>query len=272
MNQIIGLLLFCFFLGSSFAQNINQSNIPAVVVNAFQIKYPNAKEVVWKMDRENYRVDFKLNGTENKMVIDYKGGVLIHARDLIKSEIPSAVLETVRKKLGIDEFADADKVSVADQSVTYELRIVLDGKDNFFWISETGELKKYRKELHVHETPSAILKYLRDHYPLLVLERSKYVEDGGNINYIVGGRFKEKEQVFNFDRNSRLLKHTRVLWESEIPAPVLSYFRSKYKNVDIGYAKLEEVAGVNTYLLERKNSKDVVQINYSPGGKVKEIK
>ena len=46
MKRIIGLLIIVFFAGNIFAQNISQSNIPAVVLNSFQLKFPNA-ESIW---------------------------------------------------------------------------------------------------------------------------------------------------------------------------------------------------------------------------------
>ena len=73
MKRIIGFIVIVFFVGNTFAQNISQSNIPAVVLNSFQLKFPNAEDVSWKLEEGNYHIKFKVNNKFNELYLDYQG-------------------------------------------------------------------------------------------------------------------------------------------------------------------------------------------------------
>ena len=138
MKRIIGLLVFVLFLGSTQAQSISQSNVPAVVLNAFQLKFPNADDVKWKLEKGKYRVDYKVNNKPNKLTMDFKGNILKHVQDLYISEIPKAVLETVRSRVDYFDVNDADRIE-AGGKIIYEIDFKLDGKKHFFRINERGK-------------------------------------------------------------------------------------------------------------------------------------
>ncbi len=56
MKQLTVLLVFLLVTANIFAQDISQNNVPAVVLNAFQLKYGNASDVEWRLEKGNYRV------------------------------------------------------------------------------------------------------------------------------------------------------------------------------------------------------------------------
>ncbi len=110
MKRIIGLLVFILLAGTAFGQSVSQSNVPAVVLNAFQLKFPNADDVKWKLEKGNYRVNYKVHSKVHRYLLDNKGKVLKHMQDLYVSEIPEAVLETLQSKAPYYDLHDADRL------------------------------------------------------------------------------------------------------------------------------------------------------------------
>ena len=271
MKRIVGLIVFVLFTGNAFAQNISQSDIPAVVLNAFQLKYPGADDVKWKLEKGKYQVDYRVNSKVHKLTMDHKGEVLKHSQDLYTSEIPKAVLETIRSKEAYFDLHDADRYE-EENKITYEITFKMAGKDHYFWINEKGKLLKYRKELKDSEIPLPVLIHINNQYGLFDIDRSKYVEEGGKITYIIRGEISDSDHAFWIDPEATVLKHTQDLRDSEIPAPVLNAATAAYKGYDIRDADLTEEGGEAIYILRLRKSKEDVYVTFSPDGKILHVK
>ena len=271
MKRIIGLLVFTLLLGSTFAQSISQSNVPAVVLNAFQLKFPNADDVKWKLEKGNYRVDYKVNNKPNKLTMDFKGNVLKHAQDLYISEIPKVVLETVRSREAYFDVNDADRIAEGDK-VTYFIDFKIDGKNHHFRINERGKLLKYRKELKESEVPFQIFDAIKTKYGPFDFDRAKYVEEVGKPIYILRGEINDYDHVFTYDQKANLLRHNQDLRNSEIPVQVLNAVNTSYNGYEIQDADLLEERGKAVYILKMKKSREKVRITLNPSGKILEVK
>ncbi|MCA1759654.1 MAG: hypothetical protein LC658_07775, partial [Bacteroidales bacterium] len=105
MKRLTGLLVILLFSGNILAQKISQNNVPAVILNSFQVKFPTADDVEWRLDKGNYRVDFEVNNKDHEVQLDERGRFVKHKQDLYVSEIPKDVLETITKKV---PFFDVD--------------------------------------------------------------------------------------------------------------------------------------------------------------------
>lgn len=271
MKQLIVLITILLFTGNAFAEKISQDNIPAVVLNAFQLKYPNAEDVSWKLDAGKYYVHFRVKSKENKLVMDYKGTTLRHSQDLYISEVPMAVQETILTKLPYFDVHDADRYEIGD-SVTYEVRFRMDGKNHFFWINEDGQLLKYRKELRDNEIPSIILSEISNTYGKLDIDRSKYVAEGDSVIYIIRGVINGSHHFFMFDDKAVILEHTQDLQNDEIPTSVMNTVTKDFNGFDIRDADLIEENGTKHYILRMKKSRKQVKVTFDASGKVLEVK
>lgn len=94
MKRFIGLFVLTLFPLFTYAQDIQQKNVPAVVLNAFQLKFSNANDIKWKLEAGNYHVSFEVNNKDNELVINDKGNILNQEQDLNVSEIPQVVLDS----------------------------------------------------------------------------------------------------------------------------------------------------------------------------------
>ena len=270
MKQLIGILACILFASSVYAQNISQSNVPAVVLNAFHLKFPNADDVKWKLDKGNYYVTFEVNSKDHKLTLDDKGNVEKHSQDLYASEIPQAVLKTIGSRVNYFDIHDADRWEV-DAQVTYEINFKIDGKNHLFRISDTGELQKFRKELKDSEVPASIMNLISGIYGKMDIDGAKYVEEPEQTIYIIRGEINDYDHVFTFDQEVTILKHSQDLAKSEIPEAILNTLNKSYSGYEIRDADLEEERGKGVYIIKLRKSRDNVRLTFSPKGKILEV-
>ncbi|WP_346857808.1 PepSY-like domain-containing protein [uncultured Draconibacterium sp.] len=271
MKQNIVLLLILFLAANTFAQSISKNDIPAVVINSFQLKYPNADDVKWKKKNSNYLVDFKVNSKLNNLILDFKGNVLKHSQDLYVSEVPEAVQEAIRNKLAYFDMHDADRYEEGGK-ITYEIRFKKDGKNNYFWTDEKGTLLKYRRELNNDEIPLAIVNLITNKYGEFDIDRSKYVEENGKNIYIIRGTIHDRDHVFNVDDKVKLISHYKDLQNDEIPDPVLKAIAEFYKGFSIRDADLVEDGNRTFYILNLRKANEQFYVRFNENGKILEVK
>jgi uncharacterized membrane protein YkoI len=270
MKKITSILLLAFVSSYLFAQNLDQRNVPAVVLNAFQLKFPQADHVKWKLQKGNYRIDYKVNSKAHKLVLDDKGGLVWHTQDLYVSEIPEAVIGTIASKVTYFDIHDADR-SEEKGNITYQISFKVDGKNHLFRINEKGELLKYRKELKDSEVPASIMRLIEDIYGPYDLDNAKYVEEPEKRIYMLRGEINDYRHSFTFDEQTRILEHSQDLAKSEIPEAILKTLSKSYNDYEIRDADLEEKDGKGVYILKLRKSRNTIRVTFSPKGKVLDV-
>ncbi|WP_343321007.1 PepSY-like domain-containing protein [Sphingobacterium multivorum] len=124
----------------AIAQDIPQSQVPAVVVNSFQQKFPKAKKVEWEVKGNVYEVEFEtgLFGTDQEAWFQPNGKVLRYKTEISKKELPKSVLDRVKRDFPGYRIEDSKKIT-AEQKVSYafevkngkeEWKLVLDPQGN----------------------------------------------------------------------------------------------------------------------------------------------
>ena len=267
MKRIAGLLMIVLFACHAFGQSIDQSNVPAVVLNAFQLKFPNVSNVKWKLQKGEYRVEFKVNSKAHKLTMNDKGGLLRLSQDLYVSEIPETVLATIRSKVSYFDVHDADRWE-EEGAITYQISFKVDGKNHLFRINEKGILLKYRKELKDSQVPESIMNLIQTIYGPYDIDNAKYVEEPGKTIYILRGEIHDYFHAFTFDEKTTILEHSQDLRDSEIPAAVLSTVKRNFKDHEIRDADLVEENGNGVYVLKLRKSRENIRVTFSPQGKI----
>lgn len=106
----------------SFAQDIPQSQVPAVVVNAFQQKYSKAADVEWEKKGDIFEVEFEtgIPAKDHKIHLDKTGKVIMHAQDIAKSELPAVVRKSIKQQF--PGYISSDAVRIEQKGViTYKV-------------------------------------------------------------------------------------------------------------------------------------------------------
>ena len=259
------------FVATIYGQNISQSNVPAVVLNAFQVKFSNADDVKWKLETGNYFVTYRVNSKAHKLTLNDRGKVLKHSQELYVSEIPRQVTKTIRSRVEYFDVNDAERWE-SDGKITYEINFKINGENHLFRINEKGKLLKFRKELKDSEIPASIMNLINSIYGKMDIDMAKYVEEPGRIIYMLRGEIKDNDHAFTFDQNATILYHSQDLENSEIPVPVLSTMKRSYPSYSIRDADLAEEGGKGVYILRLRKSRENIYVTFSPEGEILEVK
>ncbi len=127
----------------SAAQDLNQDQVPSVVLNAFQTKYPKATDVEWELKGELYEVEFDIDRKDYDVWIDKSGTIKKQKEDFPKAQLPPAVAEKLKSEFKDYQIDDVDRIE--ENGKVYFL-IDLDGRpdDREVLFSENGTVENNR--------------------------------------------------------------------------------------------------------------------------------
>jgi uncharacterized membrane protein YkoI len=267
MKRIIGIIAFLYLSLFSYAQEIQQKNVPAVVLNAFQLKFPNATEINWKLEKGNYRIGFETNNKDNELLMNDKGNILKQQQDLYVSEIPKIVLETIQSKVAFFDVRDADRMEEG-RVISYKIDLKINEKNHEFRIDEKGRLLKHTKELTDSEVPAQIVTLIQTKYGSLDMDDARVIEENGKMIYLLKGEINDKDHIFLLNDKYSITKHEQELRRSELPVAVVNAAKSAYVGFELRDANLTEEGGQVIYNLEMRKSKEKMTLALDKDGKI----
>lgn len=121
---LIGSFALVLFANTATAQDLQQSQVPSLVVNSFQKTFPKAFDVEWELDGENYKVEFEtgLLGTDHDAWYNKTGKLIRHKEEISKSELPQKVLAKINSDFNGYRVEDVKKITEGDKA-TYTLEL-----------------------------------------------------------------------------------------------------------------------------------------------------
>lgn len=121
---LIGSFALALFANTSSAQDLQQSQVPSLVVNSFQKSFPKAFDVEWKLNGENYKVEFEIGllSTDHNVWYDKTGKLIRHKEEISKNDLPQKVLAKINRDFNGYSVDDVKKITEGDK-VTYELEL-----------------------------------------------------------------------------------------------------------------------------------------------------
>jgi uncharacterized membrane protein YkoI len=135
--------LFIAAIGFAFmscGQDIPESKIPSVVLNAVKAKYPGASDIDWEKKKDFYEAEFDMDSTEHEFHIDANGKIIEHKREISLSELPAAVQNVLKSGYPGHGIGEVDMIEKQGQ-VFYELELEAKGqKDKKVTFSSDGKL------------------------------------------------------------------------------------------------------------------------------------
>ena len=125
MKTMLGIIILVAGLSSAaIAQDISEKEVPSLVLNTFQTKYPDAGQVDWELKGDVYKAEFEVGSREHDLWIDKTGNITKHKEDFPKSELPQAITQKLQSEFKDYKIDDADKIE-EDGKILYE--VDLDG-------------------------------------------------------------------------------------------------------------------------------------------------
>lgn len=99
MKKIIMIAIATSFALSSYAQKINEKEVPVAVKNAFAKAFPNATNVKWsKEDANEFESEFRVGKEEKSAVFDNTGTWINTETEIEESNLPADVQSSIKKE------------------------------------------------------------------------------------------------------------------------------------------------------------------------------
>ena len=113
MRTIANQLMTLFFLGlgTIFAQDIPQSQVPSVIVNNFKAEFPKASDLEWEHKGNQYIVDFEIGWfTDYKAWFTTSGKLIKYSVEISKRHLPKAITNVIKKQYKGYRIDDVKKI------------------------------------------------------------------------------------------------------------------------------------------------------------------
>jgi len=123
MKKLALMTVAAMITSLTFAQKMQEKDVPAPVKNAFQKQYPTASDVKWDKEGEKFEASFDLNKTDNSVLFDAQGNILETEVEIELNQLPKGVLEYVKANYKGQKVKEAAKITDAKGKVTYEAEI-----------------------------------------------------------------------------------------------------------------------------------------------------
>ena len=137
------LVLF-YVVGLAFnvsAQVIPQSQVPPVVLKAFQGKFASAPEVKWETKGELYKAEFKVDKRGHDVWIDKTGKITKYKQDFPKKDLPPHIQQQITNEFKAYKLDDADKIEM-DGKVFYQVELDGTADDRKVLFSADGKVQE----------------------------------------------------------------------------------------------------------------------------------
>lgn len=130
MKTLKIMMLALFATVTMNAQSIAENQVPANFTEGLLKIYPDATNIIWQRNNDNYKVEFKDGDLGHTVHFNKQGDkVRVEAR-IIKTELPSIIAEDINKNYS-DYTIDSVHSITKNDLTTY--KVVLQKKD---WIEE----------------------------------------------------------------------------------------------------------------------------------------
>ena len=123
MKKLAFVLVAAMITSLTYAQKIQEKDVPASVKTAFQKNFPQAKVENWEKEGVNFEAEFELNKTEQSVLFDAQGNLLETEVEIKLTQLPKGVLEYVKANYKGQKVKEAAKITDAKGTVTYEAEI-----------------------------------------------------------------------------------------------------------------------------------------------------
>lgn len=101
-------------------KDIPASQVPSLVLNSLETKFPDARDVEWETKNGDYFVDFEVDGADYNARINSKGKLLKFKYDLKSNEMPETVMSGIQAKYS-NKVIDGVEVVKKEGSTYYQI-------------------------------------------------------------------------------------------------------------------------------------------------------
>ena len=123
MKKLALMMVAAMITSLTFAQKLQEKDVPAQVKTAFQKQYPKASDVKWDKEGEKFEASFDLNKIDNSVLFDAQGNVLETEVEIELTQLPKGIVEYVKANYKGQKVKEAAKITDTKGTVTYEAEV-----------------------------------------------------------------------------------------------------------------------------------------------------
>jgi hypothetical protein len=143
MKKTVVLMMTCLFISlTGFSQTIPAEKVPVNIKQAFEKKFPAAKDIKYELETREYEVSFKENGVQMSANFDPAGKWLETETQIKVSELPKEVTASVAKNYPGFKINAASRTETSTGGLSYETDLQKDKVKHEVQFSPNGEVLK----------------------------------------------------------------------------------------------------------------------------------
>ncbi len=123
MKKLALMTVAAMITSLTFAQKLQEKDVPASVKTAFQKNFPQAKVEKWEKEGVNFEAEFELNKSEQSVLFDAQGGIIETEIEIEISELPNGIVDYVKTNYKGQSVKEAAKITDTKGTLTYEAEI-----------------------------------------------------------------------------------------------------------------------------------------------------
>jgi hypothetical protein len=123
MKKLALMMVAAMITSLTFAQKLQEKDVPAPVKTAFQKNFPLAKVEKWEKEGVNFEAEFELNKSEQSVLFDAQGDIIETEIEIEISELPYGIVDYVKTNYKGQSVKEAAKISDTKGTLTYEAEI-----------------------------------------------------------------------------------------------------------------------------------------------------
>lgn len=123
----------------SFAQDVQESQVPSLVLNSFKKDFSKATDVEWELKGDLYDVEFDIGFADHEIWFDPTGNVVKHEEDIKQSDLPEIVASILANEYKSYRISDVKKIQTG-KYIVYELDVKNGNQEWELTFDESGKV------------------------------------------------------------------------------------------------------------------------------------
>lgn len=141
MKKIILLTAVLLYSMLSFAQDLQEKEVPSVVLNSFKQKFAKATDVEWELKNNLYKVEFEIARIDHEAWLNTSGQVVKTKQDLKANDLPKAISSKIASQYKGYRIDDVDKIEEGGK-VKFKVELKKAGSEQNVYFDADGNVLK----------------------------------------------------------------------------------------------------------------------------------
>ena len=121
-KKLLSTFVIFLFTITVYSQKLDDRQVPAATIMAFQKSYPGIKGQ-WEKENGNYELSFMNGGQNMSAVIDAKGSILETETDIAINDLPVSIALYVKEHYKGKKIKNAARIVKANGEIVYEAEV-----------------------------------------------------------------------------------------------------------------------------------------------------